>query len=113
MMGAKLAFLWTDILFYILILCGVAFTVYSCQKIQLRQAWQKVFRRPVAMIASVFLLFYLLVALLDSIHFQQTADLENTQTKIYSSQIYSLLDKLLYPVGQQPEKTYSAPFALH
>lgn len=95
-------FFWTDILLYILVFSAIAFAYYSRTQVQLALAWHSVFYRPAALACSIVLFAYLIIALLDSIHFELTT----------SSQIKSLLDLLLGPIGSQSEKTYSAPFAL-
>ncbi len=55
--------------------------------------------------AAIVLLFYIVIGLLDSIHFQVAI------TK--GLELRSLLDLLMQPLGQQTEATYSAPFSNH
>lgn len=109
----KFTALWTDLLLYLLIIVGGLGALYSHRKVQFRLSWQKVFQRPLAMVTSLLLFSYLLVAVLDSIHFKQVTDFSNAQAIEYPGEIESLLDRLLAPIGQVVEETYSAPFALH
>jgi peptide/nickel transport system permease protein len=97
----QLDLLWTDKCFLaLLIACGLL-VWRNFQKQHIRQALFDVFKRPLAIISSVVLVFFLSIGVLDSVHFR----IDNTQK--------SLLDKLVAPLGEQYEKTYSAPFALH
>lgn len=104
--------LWlTDKCFFLmLILIGISL-IKSLKNEQTRQAFKRVFHRPLAVSSCIILAFYLLISVLDSIHFNNTSqqnDGENTATEIVS-----LLDKLIAPLGQVYEKTYSAPLALN
>jgi peptide/nickel transport system permease protein len=60
-----------------------------------------VFSKPSAMIAAVVLVFFLFIALLDSIHWRNR------------SETLSMLDAALNHVRSYSERTYSAPFAMH
>ncbi len=67
------------------------------RKEQNRVAFLSIIKNPMAASAGIVLIFFLMIAVLDSIH------LSNAK---------SLLDQVLSPLGAQYEKTYSAPFAL-
>ena len=99
--------LWTDALLYLLIIGGIAFLFWARTQAHLRIAWHDVTRNRLAMVAAVIFFSYLLIALLDSIHFQYITN----DRQSYVSE--SVLDYLISPLGQQDEKTYSAPFATH
>lgn len=77
-----------------------------------RRAYQKLLQSRVACITLIILSCYLVVALLDSIHFQRQLDaVDNSGNVIYAAKVESGLD---YMFGQRAliqEKTYSAPFA--
>lgn len=90
-------FLWTDIIFYALILGVVGLMCY--QKNNTRNQWRKVWTSRVGMSTSVILLFYVLIALLDSIHFQFSN----------ITQVQSVLDFILSPLDIPREKTYISP----
>jgi peptide/nickel transport system permease protein len=60
-----------------------------------------ILRKPLAVSAGIILLFFLMIAVVDCIHFKNP----NKDSE-------SLLDKWLAPLGSQYEKTYSAPLAL-
>ncbi len=77
---------------------------------RLAAAFRALARRPVAVGSLVFLAPYVAVALLDSVHFR--APLPNTPGA-YDTTVESLLDRLLTPLRERTEKTYSAPLALY
>lgn len=98
----KLSFLWTDQCFLLLFLISTILIFYSARKQHIRRAYRQIFKNPIAVSAAIVLLFFLVIAVLDSIH-------------IKTEQAYrphSLLDRLLAPLGDELEKTYSAPLAL-
>jgi peptide/nickel transport system permease protein len=103
--------LWTDILFYLLLLGILCFTIYVQKSPLLRQSWGQVFTRPLPTFSCMILLAYTLIALLDSMHFHPALPTLNAHV-FYSSEVKSLLDVLLAPLGKREEGTYSAPFAI-
>lgn len=103
---------WTDALIYLLLIAVVIFVWYVRRHEHLLAPWRKVFQSSVAMSSLIILCFYIMVGLLDSIHFQVALD-KQTNTKNYSASAVSLLDLIAMPVKQKVEKTYSAPFATH
>ncbi len=103
-MPFKLVFLWTDILFWLLMLMLVTVTVMPKPR-HIKQAWTYVWQSKLAMATVVIVMFYLLMTMLDSIHFQR--QVEGT----YRSDVESVLDVFLAPLDQNVETSYSAPFA--
>lgn len=107
-------FYWTDILVYVLLAVILSFILYARRKEHLRQPWRHIFSRRLAMMSLVFLLCYVFLGLLDSVHFRHALPNENpnNQDIQYSSEISSL-DLLLGTLKAHREKTYSAPLATH
>ncbi len=106
--------LWTDILIYVLVITVAWFGIQARQKEHLRAPWRHVLQRPLAMSALVILVCYVVIGLLDSIHFREALQQEEGQTELhYSGEVVSLFDKLVTPLRMQQEKSYSAPFASH
>ena len=106
--------LLTDAFFFVLIGLFVAYLFYARSRPHLRLIWVKFFRNRVAIIATIFLISYFVVALLDSLHFHEPLNRSDPQGKmVYSNEVVSVLDKLLWRLRTQSEKTYSAPFATH
>lgn len=109
----KFAFLWTDILFYILLITTIFFILWARHYEHLRAPWRNVFNSKLAMVAFVILLAYIVIGLLDSIHIRKALPREENQQIFYSGKVESVLDILVSPLGQEDEMTYSAPFSLH
>ncbi|RUR10288.1 ABC transporter permease [Legionella sp. km772] len=98
-------FLWTDKCFLILLSLALILTLLSLRKQQIRRSFSIILHRPLALSAGILLVFFLIIAVLDSIHFDTGSSNANNMTD-------SLLDKLVAPIGSVYEKTYSAPLAL-
>ena len=95
--------LWTDALIFILIVAMLVLALYLRGKEHIKRPLQKIARSKVGMASLVVLLFFVLIGLLDSVHFKPV----NTK----SNEIISLLDYWATPLREHGEKTYSAPFA--
>jgi len=65
------------------------------------------------MAALTVLIFFLVVGLLDTVHFRPAVEnsVGSNGEKVYSVEVLSLLDVIATPLRTQGEKTYSAPFA--
>ena len=98
-------------IFLLLIMAG--FLVWHVRRHEhLLEVWRQVGQRKVAMSAAVVLLFYVVIGVLDSMHFRPLA--ENADNKFqYDTKVLSVLDLALTQLREQKEKTYSAPFATH
>jgi len=68
-------------------------------------------KRPVAMVSSMVLGFFLLVALTDSIHYRQALPSAPGQATQYSSEAISILDEILQPLATARERSYSEPLS--
>ncbi len=106
--------LWTDALLYLLLAVVLAFILYARRKPHLRAPWAQVFSRRFASASLVVLLAYVLIGLLDSLHYRLPLPGDGKGGEVhYAVEVLSVLDYLLGPVRTQTEKTYSAPFATH
>lgn len=111
-MTIKPILLWTDALIVFLLLAAIALFWVLRKKRDFRQAWQQVLRRKLAIISLVILAAFLIVGLLDSLHFQVALPNDGQNSKVhYNTKLQSVLDALISPLGNDYEKTYSAPFA--
>jgi peptide/nickel transport system permease protein len=101
----------TDAFIFLLVFMVLGFVFYARRHEHLSAPWRDVARRPLAMSAAIFLSVYVVIGLLDSLHFHPK--LEDTQSKetVYSTEILSVLDLILDDLRQNVEKTYSAPLA--
>jgi peptide/nickel transport system permease protein len=110
----KPVILWTDALVFMLLFAVVLFALYARARPHLRSPWKRIFTSRMASVSAVFLLTYVVIGVLDSLHFR--LPLENrtgAQEAHYAVEVLSVFDVLLGPVRTQVEKTYSAPFATH
>jgi len=112
-MGFKPIILWTDAFIYLLLAFGLAFGGYVLRREHLRAPWQRVAQSPSGMVSMVVLTGFLVIGLLDSMHFRPVVATRNSGEQAYAVEVLSLLDKVVSPLRQRAEKTYSAPFATH
>ncbi len=103
--------LWTDVCLLGLLLISLVITLVSLRKRHVRRAFLRIGHRPLAVSAGVVLLFFLAIGVLDSVHLSSIAVGEDAG--ITAAQNNSLLDRLLAPLGNTYERTYSAPLALN
>ena len=106
-------FLLTDIFFYIIFFSLILYIYYVRKTPDLKQTWQYVFRNKTGIISVVVLSFFMITALLDSIHIKDKVYNEDKEEYIYSQEIKSILDIILLPIHKNTEKSYSSPFSSH
>jgi len=110
----RLAFLWSDYLIFGLVLALLMFVVSVVRNPLARARWSQVFRSKIGASAFLVIVFYVLIALLDSVHFQtRLEDSTGSGVEHYSPEVSSVLDLALAPMQGKDEKTYSAPFAIY
>ena len=104
--------LWSDLLIWLLFVAAIVLGVLSARKPPVRAAWQRVGRSRTGIAAATVLLVFVLVGLLDSLHYRpRLASGSETQPVAHAVEVLSLLDHLVTPLRVQHEKTYSAPLA--
>jgi peptide/nickel transport system permease protein len=103
--------LWTDGLIFLLVAGLVGFVVVVRRNEHLAAPWRRVAADPVAVAAAVVLLCFTGIAVLDSLHFRPALPTGASGEAQYAPEVKSLLDRLLAPIAERQEKTYSAPFA--
>ncbi len=96
-----LTFLWTDIMVWFLVVVLIVWGRYIARSPQVKKQWRTIFKSSMAMASAIVLLFYLLFALLDSVHFKNSKEAE----------MVSLLDMAFEHRIKETERTYSSPFA--
>lgn len=117
----KIIFLWTDVALFALLAMVLAYAWHVRGSHALRTTWARVARNAPAMCSAVVLLAFVVIGLLDSLHYQPrlpqvavaTSSGAATNTApVYAPKVVSLLDSLLEDTAfVKPEKTYSAPLA--
>ena len=103
----------TDAFFFVLIGFAAVYAMRIRRHPHLAIAWRKLVRKRSAVAALVFLAFYFLIALLDSMHFKPVAERAEDGRVVYSTRVISVLDLVLQPLKERTEKTYSEPLATH
>jgi peptide/nickel transport system permease protein len=105
-------FLWTDRLIYLL-LAVVAVLVWHIRRHEhLRAPWRKVARSASGMSAATVLACFVVIGLLDSVHYRPAIAVKDGKT-IYAVEVLSVFDKLATKLRVQKATTYSAPLATH
>jgi peptide/nickel transport system permease protein len=94
--------LWTDGLIFALIFSILALGFALRGKEHLQRPLHTIANNKVGMVSLVVLVFFVLIGLLDSVHFKQQGA---------GNEIISALDYWATPLRTHGEKTYSAPFA--
>ena len=107
--------LWTDALVYLLVLVSIVFGVYVRRHPHLLAPWRRVAHSASGMSALTLLACFILVGLLDTVHFRPLLEPSagSSVEKVYSAEVLSLLDILVTPLRLHVEKTYSAPLSAH
>lgn len=112
----KFVILWTDAALFLMVAAVIFYAWRVSRSETARATWGRVARRAPAMSSAVILLFFIVVGLLDSIHYQpripQAPDDSPNAPVVYEPRVVSLLDTLLHDTAlTTQEKTYSAPLA--
>ncbi|MCO6428128.1 ABC transporter permease [Nitrosomonas communis] len=107
--------LWTDALVYLLAAAAVTMGWYIRRHSHLLTPWRRITHSASGMAAFTILVFFILIGLLDTIHFRPALDNNtgNRDEKVYSVEVLSLFDIIATPLRTRVEKTYSAPLSAH
>ena len=111
MMGFQIVVLWSDILIWLLVAAGIGFGFLIARNPPLLAAWRRVGASRIGMASATILLGFILIGLLDSLHYRVQLAGEPGQKVRYGIEVLSVLDALAGPLRSRNEKTYSAPFA--
>lgn len=103
--------LWTDGLIFLLVAGLAGFVAVVRRHEHLAAPWRRVAADPVAVSAAVVLLCFTAVAVLDSLHYRPALPPGPDGTVQYAPEVKSVFERLLAPVAERHEKSYSAPFA--
>ncbi|MGV0949556.1 MAG: ABC transporter permease [Azonexus sp.] len=111
MTGFQVVILWSDALIWLLVAAGVGLGLLIAKSPPLLAAWRRVGANRVGMASATVLLAFILIGLLDSLHYRVQLEGKPGQKAIYAVEVLSVLDALLAPLRTRNEKTYSEPFA--
>jgi len=115
-MMPKFILLWTDAALFALVAMCLFYAWHVSRTPTSRATWSRVAKHTPAMCSAVVLSLFVVIGLLDSVHFQPRlppapSALPNSPV-VYAPKVVSLLDVLLADTALvSPEKTYSAPLA--
>lgn len=113
-MAFQMVWLWTDVLLWFLVFAIAVAMAFMRRDAQWWSSWLRVFHSRQGVVCGLILMTFMGVALLDSIHFRlPLAEEASFDGVSYDSTSVSVLDLVLWPVGQEFEETYSAPLSLH
>jgi peptide/nickel transport system permease protein len=104
--------LWSDALVFLLLAAGITCAWYVRKHKHLLLSGRRVAQSGTAMVSLLILTLFLLVGLLDTLHYQAVLPENASGERVYSPEVLSLFDKLLTPLRTHTEKTYSAPLAV-
>ncbi|CAN5498282.1 ABC transporter permease [soil metagenome] len=107
----KPVFLLTDLILFVMVGVTIAYVLHVRATPHLRATWGKAFHSPMGACTATLLALFLLVGLLDSVHYRPLLEDSTASTPAYSPATRSMLDLLLSTQEASREKNYSAPLA--
>ena len=111
-MPFKIVILWTDGLVFLLIAAVLALVWHVRRHEHLAAPWSKVARNPGGMAAATVLAFFVVVGIVDSLHYSPAVAVKDGKA-VYGVEVLSLLDKATERLRTRKATTYSAPLATH
>ncbi len=108
----RIEMLWSDWLVWLLVAAAAGVALYARAQPHLRAPWARVGHSASGMSAAMVLAMFVLIGLLDSVHYRSTLPLQDGRV-VYSTDVRSLLDRIAEPLRATRERTYSAPLATH
>jgi len=104
--------LWTDALIWLLVAAVAGYMWHVSRHAHLVAPWRRVTHSASGLAGLVVLLCFVLVGLLDSLHFRLKVQSKDAKAQaVYSTEVRSVLDVAAVHLRTRPEKTYSAPLA--
>ena len=92
----------------------ITFGWYVTRHEHLMAPWRKVMRTRYGMCSLVVLVPFVVVGLLDSLHYRPRLEaMQGIAKSGYSVEVLSVLDKIVAPLRARSERTYSAPLAAY
>ena len=109
----KIVILWTDAMIFLLLATTLASAWWIRKRPHLMLPWQRVARSGVGMVSLLVLSLFVLVGLLDSLHYRAALPEKSNGQVVYSHEVLSAFDTLANGLRSRTEKTYSAPLAAY
>ncbi|MCL5059595.1 MAG: ABC transporter permease [Candidatus Thermoplasmatota archaeon] len=104
--------LWTDALIFALLAAAGVLVWFIRRQEHLLAPWRAVAQRPMAMGAALVLGVFVVIGLLDSLHYRERLADSPPDAPQYSVEVLSVFDALVSGLRTRQEKTYSAPLAM-
>ena len=111
MFAVKPVFLVTDIMLFATVFLLLYVCCCICRDKNARLPWWQLLSNKLYNSCGVILLFFLAITILDSIHFRALETDSLTSSQHYSSEVKSVFDVMISPLGMDMETSYSKPFA--
>ena len=109
----KVVILWTDALIFLLIAVSLVSAWWISKRPHLVVPWQRVARSSVGMVSLLVLSLFLVVGLLDTLHYRAALPEKDNGQTVYTPEVLSAFDALASGLRSRTEKTYSAPLAAY
>ncbi len=114
-MTPKFVLLWTDAVLWLLVAALAWYGWHVRRNPNLRDTWSKVFADAPSLCAALVIALFLIVTLLDSVHYRRALPPSATAAVgaavAYDTRTTSLLDAVLGRLVQSREASYSVPLA--
>ncbi len=107
----KIVILWTDSLIFLLIAVGIMTAWWIGRHPHLLLPWRRVAKSSVGMVSLLVLSLFVLVGLLDTLHYRAALPEKSNGQTVYSPEVLSAFDALVSGLRTRTEKTYSAPLS--
>ncbi|HMC13900.1 MAG TPA: ABC transporter permease [Gallionellaceae bacterium] len=105
--------LLTDALIFLLLAVGIISAWYIRRRQHLMLPWQRVAKSSAGMVSLLVLSLFVIVGLLDSLHYRMALPEKNNGQTVYSPEVLSAFDAWVGGLRTHTEKTYSSPLAAH
>nr|WP_239190391.1 ABC transporter permease [Candidatus Nitrotoga sp. HW29] len=105
--------LWTDVMIYVLLATVLTAALWIRKRPYLVLPWQRVAKDSVGMVSLLLLSLFVLVGLLDTMHYRAALPEKSNGQTVYSAEVLSVFDALATGIKSRTEKTYSAPLAAY
>ena len=103
--------LWTDAVVFLVLFVSLLYAWKVRRTPHLAETWRKAFASPTGTGAATVLALFMIIGLLDSVHYRPLLPGAPGNAPAYASETRSLLDNLLARQAEGKERSYSAPLA--
>ena len=107
----KIVILWTDAVVFLVFAASLLYAWKVVRTPHLAETWRKAFANPTGAGAATVLALFMLIGLIDSLHYRALLSTAPGNAPAYAPETKSLLDLLLAHQAEGRERSYSAPLA--